>query len=93
MNVPVLQEVAGGAALIVVTILLAAFTIVFGELVPKTLALAHTDRFAIVLAGPVDLLGRILGPVVSRPDLADASHRRRFRRRRARSGPRSAPRS
>jgi putative hemolysin len=65
LNVPVLREVAGGSALVVVTILLAAFTIVFAELVPKTLALAHTDRFAIVLAGPVDLLGRILGPVVS----------------------------
>jgi len=64
-DVPVLKEVAGGVALVVVTILLAAFTIVFAELVPKTLALAHTDRFAIVLAGPVDVLGRILGPVVS----------------------------
>ena len=65
VNVPVLKEVAGGAALLVVTTLLALFFIVFGELVPKTLALAHTDRFALVLAGPVEVLGRILGPVVS----------------------------
>jgi putative hemolysin len=65
VNVPVLKEVAGGAALLVVTTLLALFFIVFGELVPKTLALAHTDRYAIVLAGPVEVLGRILGPVVS----------------------------
>ena len=65
LDAAVPRPVAGGAALIVVTILLAAFTIVFAELVPKTLALAHTDRFAIVLAGPVDLLGRILGPVVA----------------------------
>jgi putative hemolysin len=64
-GVVVLDQVAGGAALVVVTILLAAFTIVFAELVPKTLALAHTDRFAIVLAVPVDVLGRIIGPVVS----------------------------
>jgi putative hemolysin len=65
VNVPVLTKVAGGAALLVVTTLLALFFIVFGELVPKTLALAHTDRYAIVLAGPVEVLGRILGPVVS----------------------------
>jgi putative hemolysin len=65
VNVPVLKEVADGAALLVVTTLLALFFIVFGELVPKTLALAHTDRYAIVLAGPVEVLGRILGPVVS----------------------------
>jgi putative hemolysin len=64
-NVPVLREVAGGTALVVETILLAAFFIVFGELIPKTLALSHTDRFALALAVPVELLGRILGPVVT----------------------------
>ncbi len=36
-------------ALVVVTVLLALFTIVFGELVPKTLALANAERFAIAL--------------------------------------------
>ena len=41
------------------------FTIVFGELVPKTLALAHPERFALALAAPVDVLGRVLGPVVA----------------------------
>jgi putative hemolysin len=46
-------------------VILSLFTIVFGELVPKTLALAHAERFALVLAGPVDLLGRLFGPVVS----------------------------
>ena len=47
------------------TVILALFTIVFAELVPKTLALAHPERFALVLAGPLDLLGRVLGPVVA----------------------------
>jgi putative hemolysin len=52
-------------ALVVVTILLSLFTIVFGELVPKSLALAHTERFALTLSGPVELLGRLLGPLVT----------------------------
>jgi len=52
-------------ALLVVTILLSMFTIVFGELVPKSLALAHPDRYALALARPVDLLGRLFGPVVA----------------------------
>ncbi len=56
---------AGGVALIVVTILLSLFTIVFGELVPKTLALAHPEAFALRLAGPVDIIGRILRPLVA----------------------------
>ena len=48
----------------VVTALLALFTIVFGELVPKTLALAHPEGFAIVLSAPIELIGRLLSPVV-----------------------------
>ena len=49
----------------VVTIILALFTIVFAELVPKTLALASPERFALTLAPPVDVLGRMLAPIVA----------------------------
>ena len=56
---------AEGLALIIVTVILALFTIVFAELVPKTLALAHAERFALTLAGPLDILGRILSPIVA----------------------------
>jgi putative hemolysin len=40
-DVPVLKDAAGGVALLIVTILLSGFFIVFGELVPKTVALAR----------------------------------------------------
>ena len=56
---------ADGASLLVVTVILALFTIVFAELVPKSLALAHPERFALVLSGPLDLLGSLLSPVVA----------------------------
>ena len=52
-------------ALIAVTVILSMFTIVFGELVPKTLALAYPERFALTLAQPIDLLGRLFGPLVA----------------------------
>jgi putative hemolysin len=55
---------ASGLSLLVVTILLALFTIVFAELVPKTLALANAERFAITLSLPIEFLSRALGPVV-----------------------------
>ncbi len=58
-------ETADVTALVIVTVLLALFTIVFAELVPKMLALAHAERFAIALAGPVDVLGRLLGPLIA----------------------------
>jgi putative hemolysin len=56
---------ANVVALLVVTVVLALFTIVFAELVPKSLALANNERFALVLSGPLDFLGRLLGPVVA----------------------------
>jgi putative hemolysin len=63
-DVPVLKDVAGGVALLVVTIVLSSFTIVFGELVPKTLALAYPDRVALTLGGPLDVIGHVFGPLV-----------------------------
>jgi putative hemolysin len=56
---------AEGLSLVIVTVLLALFTIVFAELVPKSIALAHIERFALVLSGPLDFLGRVLWPVVA----------------------------
>ncbi len=56
---------AAATALIVVTVVLALFTIVFAELVPKTLALAHPERWALVLSRPIDFLARVLGPVIA----------------------------
>jgi putative hemolysin len=64
-GLPVIQNYSTGIAILIVTLLLALFTIVFGELVPKTLALARPDRVALALAGPLDVIGRILGPLVT----------------------------
>jgi magnesium and cobalt exporter, CNNM family len=55
---------ADAISLVIVTSLVALFSIVVGELVPKSLALAHPDRVALLLAGPVDILGRLLAPLV-----------------------------
>ncbi len=64
-QVPGLRDSAAAIALVVVTLLLALFTIVFGELVPKSIALANRERFALVLSGLVDVLGRVLFPFVA----------------------------
>ncbi len=70
---PGLAGSAEPVALVVVTLLLALFTIVFGELVPKSLALAYTEGFALRLSGLIDLVAR-LAPIhdigkVGVPDL------------------------
>jgi putative hemolysin len=58
------QGTADAISLILVTSLVALFSIVVGELVPKALALAYPDRTSLLLAGPVDFLGRLLSPLV-----------------------------
>ncbi len=63
-QVPVLSPYAGILSLVIVTAILALVTIVFGELVPKTLALANADRYALAASGPFELLERILSPLV-----------------------------
>jgi putative hemolysin len=61
----VTQSYAQPVALVIVTLLLSLFTIVFGELVPKSLALAHTERYALTLSAFVDFLLRPLSPLVT----------------------------
>jgi putative hemolysin len=51
-------------ALLIVTLIVSLVTIVFGELVPKTLALAHAERYSLALARPVEAFGVILAPLV-----------------------------
>ena len=63
-SVPFLAPQAELIALLLVTALVSLFTIVFGELVPKGLAYAYAERMAFLFAGPIDLLGRILAPLV-----------------------------
>jgi putative hemolysin len=55
---------ADGVALLIVTVILALFTIIFAELVPKTLALSSPERFALALSVPIDFLARVLGPLI-----------------------------
>ena len=56
---------ADGISLLIVTVILALFTIIFAELVPKTLALSSPERFAFTLSGPIELLARVLSPLIA----------------------------
>jgi putative hemolysin len=59
-----LRSSAAGVALVLVTLALALFTIVFGELVPKSIALAYVERVALASARPIELIARVLAPVI-----------------------------
>ncbi len=59
-----LKDVAGALALIIVTGVLTIFTIIFGELVPKQIGLAHAERVAMSTRRFIDVLGVVFGPLV-----------------------------
>ena len=60
-----LASAANAIALVVVTILLTLFTIIFGELVPKQIGLAHAERVAMSTARLMEVLGSLFGPLVT----------------------------
>jgi CBS domain containing-hemolysin-like protein len=64
-GIPGLSTSATAISLIVVTLLLSLFTIIFGELVPKSLALAHAESFSLRLSGFVEVMLGLLGPLVA----------------------------
>lgn len=63
---PLLDRLPGGGlrvggemvALGIVVLTITYLTVVFGELVPKSLALRHAERVALAIAGPLEILSR-----------------------------------
>ncbi len=51
-------------AVIVITLVLSFFTLVFGELVPKQLAMKKTEKIALALAGLLTFFAKIFAPIV-----------------------------
>ena len=52
-------------AVISVTLILAYITLVFGELVPKRIALQHKEEFSMFAVGPISFVAKIMKPFVS----------------------------
>jgi len=55
---------SNGLAFVISFALLTYFSVVLGELVPKAVALQRAEALAMVLAVPLDFLGRIAHPIV-----------------------------
>ncbi len=55
---------AGPVSVILVTLILAYFTLVFGELAPKRLAMQRAEKWGMVMARPLNVLSTLTKPVV-----------------------------
>ena len=58
------QKSASTTSLIGVTLIIAYFSLVFGELVPKRLALYRTEKIALASAGIVGILTNLFRPII-----------------------------
>lgn len=55
---------ANRVSLILITIVLAYFSLVFGELVPKRIALQNAEKFALFSVGTINLVYKVMSPFV-----------------------------
>ena len=64
IDIPVLARFAGGLAIAIVVIGITYLSLIFGELVPKRIALTDAERIAALVAGALALLSRLTAPAV-----------------------------
>ncbi|HZZ20514.1 MAG TPA: hemolysin family protein [Opitutaceae bacterium] len=60
---PALSPWAEGTGLVAGTLFVSCVMLLFGELLPKRIALAHPERAAVLLAPLMRLLSRVVGPI------------------------------
>ncbi|MEA4846390.1 MAG: hemolysin family protein [Clostridiaceae bacterium] len=64
LNIPFISVSAVGIATFIVTSIIALFTLILGELVPKRMALAQSEKLALRFAGTISFLSKITYPIV-----------------------------
>ncbi|MGO1509844.1 MAG: hemolysin family protein [Actinomycetaceae bacterium] len=58
------ESVAGTLAFIAITLVVSYMSLVFGEMVPKRLAMQGAEKFSIVVARPLNAIAIVLRPVI-----------------------------
>jgi len=64
LNVPVISHSASWISTFIVTTIIALFTLVLGELVPKRMALSQSDKIALSVAGTINFFSKVASPAV-----------------------------
>ena len=65
LGVDISRSVLNSIAVVLVTLLLSYFTLVFGELVPKRLAMKNPEGISLKLAGMLYTISKVFKPIVS----------------------------
>ena len=64
LGVPMDAEVLDSIAVIFITIILSYFTLVFGELVPKQVAMRNSEKLALGMSGLISGIAKVFAPLV-----------------------------
>lgn len=64
-GVPISRNVLDSISVVLITIILSYFTLIFGELVPKRIAMKNAEGLALKLSGPVSAISVFFRPLVS----------------------------
>lgn len=60
LNIPYSTKIA----FVIVTVILAFFNLVLGELVPKRIALQNAEKISMFVVGPIQVIGKIANPFI-----------------------------
>ncbi|HBN10224.1 MAG TPA: HlyC/CorC family transporter [Cyanobacteria bacterium UBA8530] len=63
-NIPFFAPSAAAIALIAVTLLVTLVSLIFGELIPKRLAIAEAEKISLRVAGPIEWISRAAHPLI-----------------------------
>lgn len=64
LGVPMTMEALNSIAVIVITVVLSYFTLVFGELVPKQVAMRNAEKLALGMSGLISFISKLCAPLV-----------------------------
>ena len=65
LGVSIPEKTLDSIAVVIITLILSYVTLVFGELVPKRVAMKKTEGIALGISGSVSFLSKIFAPIVS----------------------------
>lgn len=64
LGVPIPEKTLDTIAVVLITIILSYFTLIFGELVPKRVAMRKAEPLALAMSGPISAIAKLFSPIV-----------------------------
>jgi putative hemolysin len=64
LGVNISADTLGAISVVLITIILAYFTLVFGELVPKRIAMRKAEKIALAMSGLIHVISKVFAPIV-----------------------------